>query len=174
MTFLGGSFLSPGASPFLLPALSADGRFVAFLSNASNSEIPVPGFDNPAGGFQAVLYDRVAMTFTLVSASASVPGQASQGNTLSLAITPDGRWVTFDGATDVLPGAAGDPAAGIFLFDRTSGAVSTVALASPTFGSPLFLSAADHTVAFESATPNLVSRDFNGIRNDVFLSILTP
>ncbi len=173
VTFLGGSSLSPRVSPFLLPALSADGRFVAFLSNA---ETPVPGFDNPTGGFQAVLYDRVAGAFTLVTASASAPGQASQGNTLSLAITPDGHWVTFDGAADVLPGAAGVPAEadGIFRYDRLSGAVSTVALASPAFSSLLLPSADGRSVAFESAASDLVARDFNGVRDDVFLAVLTP
>jgi Tol biopolymer transport system component len=166
---LGASDINSRAFPILEPVLSADGRFVAFLTNA---ETPAPGFDNPSHTFQVILYDRVAGTSILVTASASAAGQASLGSTGALAITPDGRWVVFSGATDVLPGAAGDPAdlaGGIFRYDRTSGAIAAIALATPAFGSALVPSADGRSVAFESATPNLVPRDFNGIRTDVFL-----
>jgi Tol biopolymer transport system component len=145
-----------------LPTLSADGGRVAFLSNA---ETPAPGFDNPGHTDQVVLYDRTTGTSTLATASAVAAGQGDQGSATDPAITPDGRWVAFTShASDLLPGAAA-AMDGIYLYDHDSAAISLVA---PAAGIPL-PSANGRFVAFESTASNLVARDFNGVRSDVFL-----
>ena len=177
VTLLGGSIrLNRPYSP-CQAALSADGRWIAFLSNADH---PAPGFDNPAGTPQVVLYDRVAGTSTLVTASALVPGQASQGGSAYPAISPDGRYVAYvGGASDlVAPGRSGY-GIGLYLYDRVAGTTTAVTPA-PAVSSPYAdaavprLSADGRSIAFESHAAHLVPRDFNGIRNDVFLFTRTP
>jgi Tol biopolymer transport system component len=149
-----------------LPTLSADGGRVAFLSNA---ETPTPGFDNPGHTDQVVLYDRTTGTSTLATASAVATGQGDQGSATDPAITPDGRRVAFTSqGSNLLPGVA--TMDGIYLYDHDSAAISLVA---PAFGIPL-PSADGRFVAFESTASNLVARDFNGVRSDVFLFSQTP
>jgi Tol biopolymer transport system component len=165
VTLLGSS--SPGGPGYAprLPALSTDGGFIVFLSNART---PAPGFDNPGGGDQVVLYDRVAGTTTLVTASALAAGQASEGGAGHPAITPDGRWVDFTSyAEDLLPGVTTE---GVFQYDRESG---TLALVAPAIANAV-LATGGGSVAFQSTASNLVPRDFNGVRNDVFLFTPAP
>ncbi len=134
------------------PALSADGRWLVFLSNA---ETPAPGFDNPGHADQVVLFDRVTGARTLLTPSALVPGQADQADAALPAITPDGRWIAFQVF-----------GAGLYLYDRLAGTASLVAA---TEGNALLLSDDGREIALESALSNLVPRDYNGVRRDVFL-----
>ena len=145
------------------PALSADGHFIVFLSKART---PVPGFDNPDGNDQVVLYDRVAGTSTLVTASSVAAGQASQGGLP--AISADGRWIDFTSyALDLLPGVTTD---GVYQYDRLSG---TLALVAPGIANAV-LASGGQPFAFQSTFSGLVPRDFNGVDNDVFLFSPTP
>jgi Tol biopolymer transport system component len=131
------------------PSVSADGRWITFLSN-----------DNPTGRDQVVLYDRVAGTATAVT--------AGQGTAASPTITPDGGKIVFsDDAPDLLPDLAG-AVDRIYEYDRDAAALSLIA---PGTGSPL-PSADGRAVAFESTTP-LAPHDFNG-RQDVYLFTRTP
>jgi Tol biopolymer transport system component len=138
--------------PLRHPALSADGRWLVFLSNA---ETPAPGFDNPGHANQVVLFDRVTGARTLLTPSALVPGQADQMGAALPAITPDARWIAFQVF-----------GAGLYLYDRLAGTASLVAA---TQGSALLLSDDGREIALESPLSNLVPRDFNGVRRDVFL-----
>jgi Tol biopolymer transport system component len=122
------------------PVLSADGRWLAFLSNRSL----VPGSDNPSHADQVYLYDRVSGALTLVGFSGG-----------PLAISADGRYV----------------ATGLDLYDRLSGA-ATVLAAVPVYD--LLLSADGHSAAFQSPASSLVTGDFNGVRMDVFLFRQAP
>ena len=163
MTLLGSSVPGDFRYQPRRPAFSADGRFVVFLSNA---ETPAPGFDNPGGVDQVVLFDRVAGTSTLVTASSAAAGQASQGGLP--AISADGRWIDFTSyALDLLPGVTTD---GVYQYDRESG---TLALVAPGIANAV-LAAGGQPFAFQSTVPGLVPRDFNGIRDDVFLFSPTP
>jgi Tol biopolymer transport system component len=153
------------------PTLSADGRWIAFVSNADGL---VPGFANFFREDQAYLYDRVSRTLTLLTPSLLSPGQVSQGHTENPSISADGRYVAFDSnAPDLVPGQAG-AGFGVFLYDRVSGA-RTVVSRSPTSpatsvgGFAPLVSADGRSVAFDSASPDLVPGDFNR-RTDVFLS----
>jgi Tol biopolymer transport system component len=119
-TAVGGD-LSPNAGLFP-PSVSADGRYVSFVSRATNL---VPGQDDRADIADVFLRDRVAGTTVLVSrsaASATVPVNNGTGGAL---VSPDGRFVAWSSyATNVV---AGQPSGGavltsnLFLFDRLSG-----------------------------------------------------
>ena len=176
VTFLGGSTRSGSSATPCQPTLNADGRWVAFLSNA---ETPAPGFTNPARTPQVVLYDRVAGTSTLVTASALVPGEGSQGGAANPAISPDGRYIAYvGGGIDVVPGQTGSGRA-IYLYDRIAGTTTPVTPLPAVYsflggGFNPRLSADGRSVAFESGASNLVRRDFNGFRIDVFLFTRNP
>ena len=80
------------------PAVSADGRYVAFVSEAEN-------LAGPANGLADVfLADRQTGAITAVS---TVPGSAAaaDGASFSVDISADGRYVVFDtAATNLVPG----------------------------------------------------------------------
>ncbi len=176
VTLLGGSTRSGRFAPPCQPTLSADGRWVAFLSNA---ETPAPGFDNPARTLQIVLYDRIAGTSTLVTSSVLAPGEGSQGGAFNPAISPDGRYVAYagNGLDLVAPGQTSSGNA-VYLYDRVAGTTTPVTPLPPVYsflgGFAPRLSADGRSVAFESSAPNLVPRDFNGFRTDAFLFTRTP
>ncbi|HUE85229.1 MAG TPA: hypothetical protein VMO26_04055, partial [Vicinamibacterales bacterium] len=92
-----GSDGTPGNGNSSVPAISADGRWVAFESWASNL---VAGDTN---GFSDIFaHDRQTGTTTRVSVG---PGGV-QGDGLSYrsAISADGRWVAFDsGSSNLVP-----------------------------------------------------------------------
>ncbi|MFL6289991.1 MAG: TolB family protein, partial [Thermoanaerobaculia bacterium] len=116
-----------------LPALSADGRYAAFLSTAPNI---VPGQADDNHLPDVFLHDRVLGTTTLVSHAAGSPTQAaSPGDYDSLGISADGRYVAFSGlGVDLVPGAVDDNRrTDVFLWDRVTG---TTTLVSHAAGSP--------------------------------------
>src|SRR5206468_3010706 len=88
-----------------MPALSADGRFVAFVSRATNL---VPGDTN--GSWHVFVRDRQTGITERVSVdSAGNPGDGASGivgtSADRLAISADGRFVAFaSSATNLVPG----------------------------------------------------------------------
>ncbi len=110
------------------PAISADGRFVAFSSGATNL---VPSDTN--GLVDVFLRDRVAGTTSRISVGATgvqaVGGGDSDGSR-GPSISADGRYVAFESeATNLVPN---DTNRGwdIFVHDRTTGATERVSLAT--------------------------------------------
>lgn len=82
----------------LAPQVSIDGRFIAFLSQASNLD---PRDPDPVT--DAYVYDRVAKTTTLVSERLGT-GSSTWG-CFTVSISLNGRYVAFDcGDDNVLPG----------------------------------------------------------------------
>ncbi|HEY2295856.1 MAG TPA: hypothetical protein VGM86_34575 [Thermoanaerobaculia bacterium] len=137
-------------------ALSADGRWLAFLSTGQ----VLPGVPNPDGTDQLYLYDRVAKALTLVTRASNSPSQVSHGAAENLSLSADGRYLTFDSdAPDLVPGKLG-----VFLFDRVAG---TLAALSGAPGDAPRISTDGRAVVFDSDAPGLVAGDFNG-RTDVF------
>ncbi|HEV2856582.1 MAG TPA: hypothetical protein VHC97_27595 [Thermoanaerobaculia bacterium] len=162
------------------PALSADGRYVAFLSTAANL---VPGQVDDNNAEDVFLHDRLLGTTTLVShAAGSLARAASPGHYDSLEISADGRYVAFSGPSpDLVPGAVdGNRFADVFLWDRVTGTTTLVSHAAgspgtaadgPSFG--VHLSADGNFLAFSSNAGNLVAGqaepDPNVKTTDVFL-----
>jgi Tol biopolymer transport system component len=147
-------------------SISADGRYVAFSSDASNL---VPGDTN--GVEDVFVHDHQ----TGQTSRVSVASDGTQGNDGSSgsSISGDGRYVTFfSWANNLVPGdtnGVGD----VFVHDRQTGQTSRVSVASDgTQGNEVSyiesISADGRYVTFYSAANNLVPGDTNGV-GDVFV-----
>ena len=157
-------------SPFNdLDAISADGRFVVFDSDASNL---VPGDTN--NDVDMFVRDVLAGTTERVSVS-STGTQEVGGHTISFgSISADGRYVVFSSdASGLVPGKA-SIVGGVFVRDRAAGTTERVDVGSD--GAPAnslgswedAITADGRFVAFGSWGSNLVPGDTNG-RYDVFV-----
>jgi len=156
-----------------MPTLSADGRYVAFISNASNI---IPGV--MAAASQVFFRDTCAGTRELCTPSTigvsvtdtDVPGD---GPSLHPAISPDGRFVAFLSTSSNL-GTRGDiTARQIFLRDTCAGTTNACRLSTMHIsassdaregeggGSAPAISAEGRYVAFVSADSYLVPDDAN-------------
>ncbi|MCW6008771.1 hypothetical protein K1W54_30140 [Micromonospora sp. CPCC 205371] len=103
------------------PSLSADGRYVAFYSGASNL---VSG--DIGGYYDLFVRDRRTDTTTRLTASSTADSAMPR-------MTPDGRYVVFASAAfDLVPGDANDRM-DVFVHDRATATTSLVSL-SPTGG----------------------------------------
>ncbi|MEU7908127.1 hypothetical protein [Actinoplanes sp. NPDC049118] len=149
------------------PSISADGRYVAFVSRASNL---VPGGSTPLTA-DVYVHDRDSGTTTRVSVPAVNPDE--QYNNVQPAISPDGQFVVY--ASDSPRQVTGDTnrKSDIVLFDRQANVRSRVSVAADgTQGngssySPT-ISADNRYVSFASSGTNLVAGDTNR-RSDVFV-----
>jgi Tol biopolymer transport system component len=149
------------------PSISADGRYVAFSSLASNL---VSGDTN--GSSDIFLRDRQ----TRETLRVSVASDGTQGNSGCFfpSISGDGRYVAFASSASNLVSGDTNGNSDIFLHDRQTGETSRVSVASGdtqgSGGSSSYpsVSADGRYVAFSSAASNLVSGDKNGAW-DVFV-----
>ncbi len=148
------------------PRLSADGRFVAFQSLASNL---APGDSN--GTWDVFVHDLA--TGVTVLASARPDGAAGSGASTRATISADGRLVAFQSAAEDLVAGDGNGAADAFVRDLVTGTTfraSVDALGVEAAGeatSPA-VAADGSAVAFASDAATLVPDDGNGAR-DVFV-----
>jgi Tol biopolymer transport system component len=151
------------------PAISADGRFVAFESAASNL---VAGDTNR----QLDVFVRDRVTGTIERVSMSSAGVQADGASGEEAISPDGRFVTFvSGASNLVAGDT-NGLDDVFVRDRATGVTERVSVSSTerqandssfcSFGS--VISADGRFVAFNSSASNLVAGDTNR-RWDIFV-----
>ncbi len=151
-------------------AMSADGRFIAFDSSATNL---VPGDTN--GWRDVFVRDRQLGTTERVSVdSAGTQSVGGDSCFYGLSISADGRYVAFaSDAVNLVPGDT-NHAWDVFVHDRQLGTTERVSVDSSegqggddsgTYG--VAVSASGGFVAFESKASNLVSGDTNGV-SDVF------
>jgi len=149
------------------PAISADGRFVAFASLSGNL---VP-FDTNQHT-DVFVRDRLAGTLELVSVSST----GVQGNVYSWfpSISADGRYVAFSSRSiNLVPGETNGSIEDIFVRDRQAGTTERVSVDSGGILGNLpslfpSISADGRYVAFTSQATNLVPGDRNG-EIDVFV-----
>jgi Tol biopolymer transport system component len=152
------------------PTVSANGRYVAFGSNASNL---VAGDSNATT--DVFVYDRSTGTTERVSVDSS--GAEGNGGGLGpFAISADGRFVAFASqATNLVAGDTNN-AVDIFVRDRSAGTTERVSVDSSgaqALGTGCVrpgISADGNVVVFESSAANLVAGDTNGV-NDVFVHV---
>lgn len=136
------------------PAISADGRHVAFTSAASNL---LEGAGSHAGVFVA---DRDTSAITLVSAGAD--GQPADGPSGQPAISADGRYVAFLSLASNLTSDNVAAHSGVYVHDRRTGTTELVtqtddgAAADGPSGPPS-ISGDGQLVAFASKATNLTS-----------------
>ena len=104
--------------PALAPALSFDGRYLVFESQAQ-----LEPRDRDIGTWDVFLRDRALHTTTLASLSANaVAGADSRAPSISA----DGRWVGFQSLDDMLVGGDVNHLVDVFLYDRTTEKVTLV------------------------------------------------
>ncbi|MGD9571423.1 MAG: hypothetical protein AB7V62_06050 [Thermoleophilia bacterium] len=114
------------------PAVSADGRFVAFESSAGNLSAPDA---NP--GNQVLVRDLAAATTTLVSRAPGAAGAPSAAESADASISGDGRFVAFDSQADNLAGDDVDAFDNVFLRDVLGDPAAPSPPSPPAAGAPL-------------------------------------
>jgi large repetitive protein len=148
------------------PTLSADGRYVAFDSTASNL---VAGDSN----FQSDIFVRDRQTGTTQRVSVSSAGVQGDISSRYPSLSSDGRYVAYmSGATNLVAGDT-NREADIFVYDRDTGQVERVSVsASGTeandYSYYLALSGDGRFVAYRSSASNLVVGDVNRA-DDIFV-----
>jgi Tol biopolymer transport system component len=147
------------------PAISPDGRYVAFVSSASNL---VSGDTNNSGDI--FVFDQVTRTTTRASTSTS--GVQGDRNSMNPSISRDGSRVVFESfATNLIAGADTNQTRDVFVGSRTRvsfrASQSSTGVQGNSFSSNAVVSDDGRAVAFESRASNLVSGDTNS-RSDVF------
>jgi Tol biopolymer transport system component len=145
---------------------SADGRFVAFQSDASNL---VAGDTN--GALDVFVRDRKRGKTVRVSVD-SAGGEANGPSTMG-AISPDGRFVAFGSHASNLVPSDTNFEYDIFVHDLVTGSTERVSVDSAEqqqngASAGVDISARGRYVAFVSAAPNLVAGDTND-QPDVFV-----
>lgn len=138
------------------PIASGDGRFIAFVSNATNLVINV-------SGQQIYLHDRQTGQTTLVSKDNSPTPIQGNGASNRPSISSDGRYIAFVSLATNLGAAGGDQQ--IYIHDRFTGTNGTTSLISKDSGaiagngdsSTPSISGDGRYVAFTSLATNLVA-----------------
>ncbi len=153
-------------------SVSADGRYVAFISGATNL---VAGDTN--GKIDVFVRDTVAGTTRRVSVDSS--GRQANAASNGSSISADGRKVVFQSvASDLVVGDT-NMRQDVFVHDLTTGETIRVSVAndgsqangssgSDGWGNAPAISADGRFVVFESTATNLVPNDTNGTR-DIFI-----
>ncbi|HET6164506.1 MAG TPA: hypothetical protein VFG37_12615 [Planctomycetota bacterium] len=141
-------------------AISADGRFAAIVSDATNL---VAGDTN--GDTDVFVHDRLLVTTERVSIATS--GSEATGASTTASLSADGNLVVFESAaTDLVTGDT-NGAHDVFRHDRTTGVTERVSVDSSGNEGPIdsyggAISGDGRVVAFESAAASFVANDTNG------------
>ncbi len=148
------------------PSISADGRWIAFASNADNL---IEGDTNQTADI--FVFDRG----TLRTERVSISTEGAETNAISTrpAISADGRFVAFELLADNLVFDDTNILSDIFVHDRLTGITERVSVDANGFegngwSEQASISADGHYLAFISDASNLLPKDTNGVR-DAFL-----
>jgi Tol biopolymer transport system component len=150
------------------PSVSADGRYVAFTSSASNLVA-----SDTNGALDIFVHDR--LTGVTERVSLGLEGAQANGESTEPSISADGRYVAFVSSASNLVPEDTDNRSDIFVFDRQAGTTERVSVDSqgnqgtgPRFGIENFepsISADGRHVVFISTASNLVAGDTNGVED---------
>jgi Tol biopolymer transport system component len=154
----------PADGPSYAPSLSADGRFVAFASDAKDLTA-----DDGNGSRDVFVHDRRTGRTERISRTAT--GAAPDGASDLPRLSADGRFVAF--ASDASDLVAGDRngVRDVFVADRSAGRIERVSAPGREPDGPSdwpAIRADGGAIAFVSEATNLAARDRNGVA-DVFL-----
>ncbi|MCS7465424.1 S8 family serine peptidase [Stieleria sp. ICT_E10.1] len=155
-----------GSSSSFAPAMSGDGRIVAFESIANNL---VAGDTN--GLKDIFVYDRSADTVERVSINGA--GESGNANSFSPSLSGDGRFVTFVSDANNLVADDTNDASDVFVFDRSTGEIQRISIGRTgvegnAYSDSPALSVDGRYVTFRSFSSNLVPDDKNG-STDIFV-----
>ncbi len=150
------------------PSISADGRYVAYTSFATNI---VPDDGNWDG--DVYLYDR--LTGTTEQISVAVDGGAPNEASRSASISADGRYVAFTSVANNLVRGMSSPLgeSSVYVYDRETRSTEWLSAGydgacQDGFSRDPSISADGRYVTFQAEAPGLVPNDTNGYW-DVFL-----
>lgn len=156
---------TPGA------AVSADGRYVAFVSSRRLLPVDTNLLDD------VYLLERASQRLMLMSVG--YLGGAANGTALNPQLNADGRYVAFESTATVLTAAAdGNETDDVFVRDWATGTTTRVSVGTGGQeangrSNNATISADGQWVAFQSSATNLVSGgDANGAGSDVYLKHL--
>jgi len=151
----------------LQPSISADGRYVAFLSSGNFENIPGANYSATPPIFRPFLYDRIGRTYTAVHP----PNAYFNDHANGLALSGDGRYLAF-GTTATNTGFAAGPGIQVLLCDfgpnrdqstLTLVSHATASTTTPGNGScnlwPGGISGDGGIVTFESVATNIAAGD---------------
>ena len=155
-----------GNSESVQPAISSDGRFVAFASDASNV---VPGDTNKARD----IFVRDRQTGLTTRVSLTNRGGQANGRSYTPSISGDGRFVTFSSEATNLVAGDTNRVTDIFIRDRVAGLTRRVSVSTANIQANGRSIAARVTsdgrfVTYASDASNLAPDDTNGL-TDVFV-----
>ncbi len=168
----------PGNYASFTPSISADGRYVAFASGATNLVA------SDANGATRDIFIRDLQTGTTVLVSVASDGTQGDGGSYNPSISADGRYVAFESvATNLISLGTGENYE-IYVHDRDAdgdgildepGGIETTRVSVNSDGNPgnghafsPSISGNGRYVAFASSAFNLVTGDANGAR-DIFV-----
>lgn len=159
-----GGFLGNGRSSN--PIISANGRYIAFSSEASNL------VENDTNNAEDVfLYDHLTGEISRISVSSD--GEEGNDSSILQSLSKEGRFIGFSSVASNLVDGDLNGCSDAFIHDRQTGETSLISVASDgTQGNndsfPESLSADGRYVSFASYASNLVSEDINNSL-DVFI-----
>jgi Tol biopolymer transport system component len=147
-------------------SISADGRYVAFQSYASNL---VPGDTNNSSD----VFVRDRLTGATERVSVNFDGTQANGDSQNPSISADGRYVAFESVASTLVPGDTNGMSDIFIHDRQTGTTERVSVASDgtqgnSYSGAPSISADGRYVAFYSGASNIVPGDTNG-QYDIFV-----
>ena len=154
----------PGNGTSIVPVLSADGRFVAFTSTASDL---VAGDDANLDLFR---FDRDTASLARANLSRTARGSVSL---LARGISADGRYTVFESTDGTLVAGDTNGVYDVFLYDWQTDTVTLISRApggavGNDFSAAPSMSADGNRIAFSTRARNFSPVD-NGIAEDVFL-----
>src|SRR5262249_242348 len=154
-----------GNADALRPAISGDGRFVAFASSASNLAA-----DDGDIAQDVFVRDLQTNTTTVVSRASGANGVKGNDTSLNATLSSDGRFVAFDSGASNLDPADTDHNLDLFVRRRQTNPPTPLSRASGTGGAKAnnpsqdaAISADGRFVAFESFSTNLTPDANRGI-----------
>lgn len=148
------------------PAISRDGRYVAFHSAGATL---VPNDRN--GAFDVFVYDRETSQLELASQTSS--GLRGNDDSAHPSISADGRFVAFQSWASNLEAGDANFASDVFLRDRQESLTRRISVGNNRAAGDAdsrfpFISADGRYVVFESAATSLIQGD-TGLASDIFL-----
>jgi hypothetical protein len=159
----------PGNSTSAYPAISSDGKFIVFISRATNL------INGDTNGVNDTFVRDIQNNITI---RISVAPDGTQGNNNSfgsVSISSDGRYVAFCSSATNLVNGDSNSHTDIFIHDMQTGETKITSVATDgTQGNAdvtqfdFAISASGRFVTFSSVASNLVSGDTNG-KSDVFV-----
>ncbi len=150
-----------GNGPSSQPAISADARFVAFVSAATNLVA-----DDSNGVLDVFVCDRHTGTMELVSRNSN--GEIGNGDSILPSISADGRFVAFKSIATNLVANDRNGLVDVFVHDRLTKQTQRVSVSflerdsNGTSFAPA-IDCSGRFVAFGSEATNLVAEDFNQV-----------